>query len=117
MGTMKEVNKKKGAPTANSESKNKIYVEIKHSLSESGNEFKSQKDKIVKYIRDFGSITTRDAFLDLGIYRLASRIHELRKIFDVHDCWETAHNRYGEKVRYKRYAFYKKYLSQKGEQK
>ena len=37
----------------------------------------TQREKVVKYIKDNGTITQREA-LGLGIYRLASRISELR---------------------------------------
>ena len=37
----------------------------------------TQCEKVVKYIKDNGTITQREA-LGLGIYRLASRISELR---------------------------------------
>lgn len=37
----------------------------------------TQCERIIKYINDFGSITTYQAFTDLGITRLASRIHDL----------------------------------------
>ena len=38
----------------------------------------TQVEKIEKFIDTFGEITQRDA-LGLGIYRLASRIHDMRK--------------------------------------
>lgn len=38
----------------------------------------SQKQMILKYIHDFGSITTYEAFIDLGITRLPSRINDLK---------------------------------------
>ena len=39
----------------------------------------TQCDRIINYIQQFGSITTYEAFVDLGVCRLASRICELRK--------------------------------------
>ena len=38
-----------------------------------------QTDRILQYMRDFGSITQLQAIADLGCMRLASRISELRK--------------------------------------
>ena len=38
----------------------------------------TQNSKIIHYLNRYGSITQRDA-LKLGIYRLASRISELRR--------------------------------------
>ena len=69
----------------------------------------SQCDRILAYISDFGSITTRDAFLDLGVARLASRIHDLKKRgFEIESTSESALNRYGERVHYKRYTIKEK---------
>lgn len=68
----------------------------------------TQCDKILAYISDFGSITTRDAFLDLAVYRLASRINDLkRQGFQIESTVETGRNRYGEPVHYKRYTIKK----------
>lgn len=39
----------------------------------------NQCELIVQYMTEHGSITTLDAFLDLGITRLASRIHDLKE--------------------------------------
>lgn len=65
----------------------------------------SQCERILAYLDDFGSITTLEAFRDLGIARLASRIHDLKRrgyIFE-RDFVESK-NRYGETVRYMRYS-------------
>ena len=65
----------------------------------------NQADRIMKYIHEFGSITSLDAFIDLGITRLSARIHELRESgveFDM--TREKAKNRYGENVSYNRYS-------------
>ena len=40
----------------------------------------SQCEMIIKYIRDFGSITTLQAFRDIGCTRLASRINDLKTV-------------------------------------
>ena len=37
----------------------------------------NQREKIVKYMQDFGKITPMDAFIDLGITKLATRVSEL----------------------------------------
>lgn len=64
----------------------------------------TQCERIVKYMEDFGTITTLDAFLDLGVCRLASRICELRKQgYVIKDVKECVLNRYGEKCYIKRY--------------
>ena len=40
----------------------------------------TQKERIVKYINDFGSITSFQAYSDLGITQLGARIFELKKL-------------------------------------
>ena len=41
---------------------------------------KSQCAQVLDYIEKFGSITSLDAFEDLRIFRLASRINDLKKL-------------------------------------
>lgn len=65
----------------------------------------AQKDMVLDYIRDFGSITPMDAFRDLGITRLAAVVCRLRREgHDIHNEREHALNRYGQNVRYVRYS-------------
>ena len=64
----------------------------------------TQNQRIMKYINNFGSITTMQAFTDLGIVRLGARISELRQAGqDIRDEFVTSKNRYGEPVTYKKY--------------
>ena len=64
----------------------------------------SQKQRILKYMNDFGSITTYDAFKDIGCTKLTTRISELRQEgYLIIGTAETSTNRYGEKVTYNRY--------------
>lgn len=60
-------------------------------------------DRVIKYMRDFGSITTYSAFTDLGTTRLSEYIRQARLTLNIKDKWEKTINRYGEKVEYKRY--------------
>lgn len=60
-------------------------------------------DRVIKYMRDFGSITTYSAFTDLGTTRLSEYIRQARITLNIKDKWEKTTNRYGEKVEYKRY--------------
>lgn len=65
----------------------------------------TQKERIVKYMDDFGSISTMEAFTQLGITRLASRIHELtRNGLAIKKEMVSSKNRYGEEVYYVRYS-------------
>lgn len=66
----------------------------------------TQKDMVLDYINEFGSITPIDAFKDLGITRLAAVVCRLRREgHDIHKEREHALNRYGQTVRYVRYSF------------
>lgn len=63
-----------------------------------------QKERILRHLEDFGSITSAEAMQDYGIMRLASRVDELRKqghpiVTEVVE----GRNRYGEKTRWARY--------------
>lgn len=70
----------------------------------SGEHKPTQNERIVKYMRDFGSITQMDAMRDLGVMRLASRVSDLKsRGVRVASTWESARNRYGEPISYKRY--------------
>lgn len=64
----------------------------------------TQCEKIINYINRFGSITTLDAFVDLGVTRLASRIHDLSdEGYEFERKTESGKNRFGERVHYTRY--------------
>ena len=65
----------------------------------------THKDRVLEYIRDFGSITSLDAFRDLGITRLSASIWLLRHQdgLNILSKNETSKNRYGDKVTYARY--------------
>lgn len=65
----------------------------------------NQKQRIIKYIQDFGSITALEAMKDLGISQLGARIDGLQKDgYSFKKVWERSKNRYGEPVDYKRYS-------------
>lgn len=64
----------------------------------------NQRQRIIDYIKQFGSITSKDAYDDLGITQLATRIKELKEQgYKFETKWESSKNRYGEKVDFKRY--------------
>lgn len=61
-------------------------------------------EMILQYILEHGSITDREAVIDLGVGRLASRICELRKDgYDIISEREKGKNRYGKITYYARY--------------
>ena len=64
----------------------------------------TQCERVIQYMRDFGSITQRDAMNDLGIMRLASRISDLKtRGYHISSTMEVVENRYGEKTKVSRY--------------
>lgn len=65
----------------------------------------TQCQLILEYIDEFGSITPLEAMRDLGVYRLASRISEMKKKgFPIQSEWEAVQTRRGTKSRIKRYS-------------
>ena len=64
----------------------------------------SQKERVLKYIEKYGSISSFEAYRDLGITQLGARIWELKKDgYDIKTRWKALYNRYLEKVTYKEY--------------
>ncbi len=64
----------------------------------------TQRERILKYLDDFGSITPWDAFFDLGITKLSTRIGEIiRSGLKIEKTVVYARNRYGEKVHFMKY--------------
>lgn len=64
----------------------------------------NQQMEILCYIYEFGSISPMEAFFDLGITKLSTRISEMRAIgisFDQN--YEARPNRYGKQVHFMRY--------------
>lgn len=65
----------------------------------------TQGERVINYIRRFGSITPMDAFYDLGITKLATRVSELKKNgYVFNQKYEKSKNRFGESVYYMRYS-------------
>ena len=64
-----------------------------------------QRDAILEYIKEFGSITPMQAFHDLGITKLATRISEMRKDgIKLKIETVSVKNRYGKSVSYAKYS-------------
>lgn len=64
----------------------------------------TQKEMVIQYITDFGSITPLEALADLGIMRLASRVSDLKR--DGHKIKKTmvkSKNRFGKIIHYAKY--------------
>ena len=61
------------------------------------------RERIISYMREFGSITTYNAFIDLSCTRLSEYIRQIKLEYKVADEWIHTTNRYGEPAKYKRY--------------
>lgn len=69
----------------------------------------TQCELILEYIAEFGSITPLEAMRDLGVYRLASRVSEMKnkRGIPIKSVWETVNTRRGTTTRIKRYSLNK----------
>jgi hypothetical protein len=66
---------------------------------------KSQADRVLSYMEEYGSITQIDALNSLGVMRLASRISDLKKLgYLIDSKTEAVKNRYDETCFIKRYS-------------
>ena len=64
----------------------------------------TQCDKVLEYMRTFGSITQLQALSDIGCMRLASRISDLRQQgVAIGRRMKTSKNRYGDDVYFAEY--------------
>ena len=64
----------------------------------------TQKDRVISYIKDFGSISSLEAFRDLGVTRLSAVIYNLKKDgYMIDSKREYCLNRFGEKTMFSRY--------------
>lgn len=66
----------------------------------------TQSKRIIEYIKRFNSISPIEAFRDLGITKLATRISEMQKEgIQFNKEYVKSKNRFGETVYYMRYSF------------
>ena len=64
-----------------------------------------QKERIIEYLENHGSITPMDAIYHLGITKLSTRVSELKKNgVKFKQYMEEGTNRFGEPTRYMRYS-------------
>lgn len=65
----------------------------------------NRSERVLEYIQRFGSITSFEAFQDLGITRLSAAIFEVKQNgYRITKKMETRKNRYGIPVTYARYS-------------
>lgn len=66
----------------------------------------TQVQMVEQYIKDFGSITTFEAFKELGVTRLSDKIYRLKKKgCKINSENVTSKNRYGHNVTFSKYYF------------
>lgn len=66
----------------------------------------TQCARVIKYLTDYGTITSAEAFVELGIMDLPKRISELRQRgVEIADKTIRVENRYGEACHVKEYRF------------
>lgn len=64
----------------------------------------TQCERILRHLKDYGSITSMTAITEYGILRLASRISDLkRRGYNIISETKTGKNRYNEATHYKVY--------------
>lgn len=64
----------------------------------------TQCERILKYIDEKGSITPFEAFTELGVTKLATRVSELRRAGEkIQKKMVSGTNRFGEKIQYMEY--------------
>ena len=64
----------------------------------------TQCERILRHLKDYGSITSMTAITEYGILRLASRINDLkRRGYNIISETKTGKNRYNEATHYKVY--------------
>ena len=64
----------------------------------------NQREKVLRHLDYYGSITTLEAFRDYAITRLSAKIYELRKMgLFIDTVRESGFNRFGERTNFARY--------------
>ena len=61
----------------------------------------TQEQRILQYLKEFGSITSWEAIKEFGATRLSAIIYNLRnKGYNITTSYKSAKNRYGDAVTY-----------------
>ena len=65
----------------------------------------TQCEKVLKYMKDFGSINPQQAMADLGVMRLGARIYDLKRGgVKIKRRMVSGKNRYGDAVSFAEYS-------------
>ena len=74
------------------------------------------EDKVLHYLQQFKTITPKECWLDLGIYRLGAAVHRLRERgYPISTTIISVSNRFGDKVRVARYELHQGIADEKEE--
>lgn len=69
----------------------------------------TQNDRILRHLKDHGSITSLEAMTEYGVMRLASRINDLKCMgYNIISRTIKSKNRYGETIHYSEYSLAEK---------
>lgn len=63
----------------------------------------SQKEQVLKYLKTNKTITTLECMQELDIVDLQKTIQLLRKEYTITDEWIHKTNKFGKKIKYKKY--------------
>ena len=64
----------------------------------------TQNEKVLRHLKEIGSITSWEAIREYGITRLSAKIYDLRKQgYDIDSERVTAKNRFGESCTFAKY--------------
>ena len=65
---------------------------------------KTQNERLLVYLQAGNVIDPLQSWQNLGIYRLAARIHDLKSAgAKINKAWVTVFNRFGEKIKVRAY--------------
>ena len=65
----------------------------------------TQKERIIRHLKDKGSITSLEAMKEYGIMRLTSRVCELKdQGYNIRSEFVSSKNRYNESVSFSKYS-------------
>lgn len=65
----------------------------------------TQTQMILRYMQENGAITAWEAVKEIGCFRLAARVKDLKNAgYPITKAMETTRNRYGKKVSFARYS-------------
>lgn len=66
----------------------------------------TQEDRVLRHLKEFGSITTWEAIKEYGITRLSAKIFDLRKQGEqIEKVTETGTNRFSEPTWWAKYIY------------